>query len=87
MNEEIFKLSLGLFVVVLLVESDDSLGHGLAGSEYLIGGTTTTDADADVQVLEAVSSEKEDGLEDLGAHGLGLNQMEGLSIDSDESSA
>lgn len=51
------------------------------------GGTTAADTNADIQVLEALGSEEEDGLEDLETKGGGFEKLEGLAVDFDESSA
>ena len=49
--------------------------------------TTTTDADADVDVLEDLIAEDEDRLEDLEAEDLGLDELDGAAVDADEALA
>jgi hypothetical protein len=87
LNEQFLELSLGGLIVVLLVESDKGLGDSLTDGHDLGGLTTTTYADADVEVLEAVGAEEEDGLPNLEAEGSGLEEVEGLSVNFDEASA
>jgi len=84
LEKEVLQLSLGLLVLVLLVESDNALGDGKTDSLHLGAGTTSTNANADVEVLEDVSSEQENGLVNLHAEGRGLEKLEGLSIDSNK---
>ena len=83
LEEEFLELTLAGLVVVLLVEGNNRLGNSLADGQNLAGGTTTLDAAADVQVLEAVGTEEENGLPDLHAEGNGLEQLDGLSVDLD----
>ena len=71
--------------MVLLVESNDALGNGLANGLNLRAGTTTADADADAQVLESVATKQEEGLVDLHSQGLGLKTLDGQSVNSDVS--
>jgi len=85
LDKEFLKLALALLIVVLLVVGDDGLGDSLADGHHLGAGTTSVDAHADVEVLEAVGTEEEDGLENLHAEGRGLNELDGLSVDADES--
>ena len=87
LDKEFLKLSLGGLVVVLLVVSDQRLGDGLADGDQLGSGTATSDTNADVQVLEALGAKEEDGLPDFETEGSGLEQLEGLAVDFDESSA
>jgi hypothetical protein len=84
LNEQFLELSLSGFIVVLLVEGDDGLGDSLTDGHNLRGGTTTTDTAADVELLEAVGTEKEDGFPNLKAEGSGLEEVEGLSVNFDE---
>lgn len=84
LNKQLLELSLLGLVVVLLVESNHGLGDGKTDGHDLGGGTTATDANADVKVLEALSTEEEDGLESLEAEGRGLEELEGLSVNLDE---
>ena len=87
LDEEFLELTLHGLVVILLRVSDDSLGDGLTDGQNLRAGTTTTDADANVQVLEARSSEEEDGLHNFHSHRDRLHNVQRLSIDTNISSA
>ena len=49
--------------------------------------TTTTDADADVNASEDLLAEDEDGLEDLEAEELGLDELDGAAVDTDDTLA
>ena len=66
---------LGL-ITELLVEGDDSLGNGLTDGNDLGAGTTTSDANSDVEVLEASLAEEEKWLHNLHSHGDGLDDVE-----------
>ena len=85
LEEELLKLKLGLFVVVLLIVGDESLGDGLSDSHDLSHRTGALNTTLDSEVLKSVSTDNEDGLESFGPHGFGFNQVEGLAINSDES--
>lgn len=84
LNEQFLELSLAGLIMVLLVEGNNGLGDGLTDGHNLGGGTTTTDSAADVEVLEAVGTEEEDGFPNLKAEGSGLEEVEGLSVNFDE---
>ena len=73
LEEHFLELSLGLLIMVLLVEGKEGLGDGLADGEDLVAGTTTLDSDSDVDVFKLVTTDEEDGLECLHSEGLGLN--------------
>ena len=66
---------------------DDGLGDGGTDSVDLGSHTTTLDADADVKVGELLLSKDKDGLEGLESEGLGLDKLNGLTIDLDEATA
>ena len=84
MEDEFLEFSLFGLVLEFLVEGDDSLADSLTDGHNLSGGTTTSDADADVEVGESVGTEEEDGLVDFHSHASGLNEFDGLSVNSDE---
>jgi len=84
LEEKGFHLSLFGLITELLLEGDETLADGLTDGEDLGGGTTTTDADTDVQLDELVGSEEEDGLIDLHAEGGGFQKLKGFSVDTDE---
>lgn len=51
-----------------------------------LGGlTTTTDTDADINVSEALLAKDQDGLENLQAKDLGLDQLKGDTVNTDHS--
>ena len=66
---------------------DDGLGDGGTDGVDLGSHTTALDADADVKVGELLLSEDKDRLEGLESEGLGLDKLNGLTIDLDEATA
>ena len=68
LEQKLLQLSLGLLVREFLVESDDALGDGLADGHHLSSGTTASDANAQVEVLELVSTEQQNGFIGLQPH-------------------
>jgi len=77
LEEGILDLLLGGLVDVLLVEGNDGLGDRLADSVDLRDATTTTDADADVEVTETLHAKEVEGLINLPPESLGLDELEG----------
>ena len=79
----------------LLVEGDDGSRDGLADSCAsslpsfptidLSNATTTLHSDADVEVGESLSTEKEHGLDGLHSHALGLHHVDGLAVELHDS--
>ena len=84
-EEELLKLSLGGLILVLLGVGEDSLGDSESHGHALIHRTTTAHSNSDGQVLEFGGAEDEDWLENLGDHGLWLDKVKWLSVDSNES--
>ncbi len=73
------------FLLTLLVVSDEGLADGLTDGVNLGSGSTTAHSDANVDLLEGIAAEDEDGLIELQSEKLGLEDVEGLSVDLDES--
>ena len=79
----------------LLVEGDDGSRDGLADScgsflpsfptIDLSNATTTLHSDADIEIGEALGTEKEHGLNSLHSHALGLHHVNGLAIELHDS--
>ena len=63
---------------------DDGLGDGCSDGVDLCGDTSTLDSDSDIEVGELVLSEDKDRFEDLQSHDLGLDVLNRLSINLDE---
>ena len=82
---EVLVLGTGLlnFVGVLLEVSDEALSDGLAGSVSLRDLTTTTDGDVDLKAGEELGANDGDGFHNLGAERLGLEHVDGDSVDLD----
>ena len=69
----------------LLVVCNDGLGDGLTDGVDLGGVSTTSNSDTDIDTGELVKTDDQDGLVDLESQDLGLDEVEGLSVDLDES--
>lgn len=65
LDEGLLEHVLGVLIDELLVVGDQGLGDGLTDGVDLRGVTTTSDADADVDVGELVKTDNKDGLVDL----------------------
>lgn len=63
---------------------DDGLGNGRSDSVDLCGDTSTLYSDADIEVGELVLSDDKNRLENLQSHDLGLDVLNRLSINLDE---
>lgn len=68
----------------LLVVGNDRLGDGLTDGVDLGCVSTTCNSDADIDGGELVESDDEKRLVDLESQDLGLDQVEGLSVDLDK---
>ncbi len=64
----------------LLVVRDNGLGYGLTDSIDLRCVSTTGNSDADIDVGELVQAHDQKGLVDLESKDLGLDEVEGLSV-------
>jgi hypothetical protein len=69
----------------LLVVCDDRLGDGLADGVDLGSVTASGDPDADVDTGELVEADNQEGLVDLESQNLGLDQVERLAVDLNQS--
>lgn len=65
LDEGLLQQVLGVLVDELLVVGDEGLGDGLTDGVDLGGVTTTSDADADVDVGELVEADNQERLVDL----------------------
>jgi len=83
-DENVLDLLLGLLIDVLLVVSDERLGDALPDGVDLRGMTSTLDANPHVDAIEAVATQKENGLEHLVAQDLRLHQLDWGSVDLDQ---
>ena len=70
---------------VLLVVGDDGLGDGLTDGVDLRCVSSSSYTNADVDLGELVETDEEDGLVDLEAQDLRLDEVERLSVDLNES--
>ena len=84
LEEKILEFKLILLVLIFLIVGKETLGDSLSHSHDLSHGTGSSDTALDGEVFKPVSSDHKDGFKDLGPHGLGLNKMDWLTIDSDE---
>ena len=69
------------------MEGKDALGDCLTDGHNLRSWTTSSDANAKVEVLEPVSTEQEDGFTDLQSHGGWFDNVERFSVHADKSLA
>jgi hypothetical protein len=69
----------------LLVVGNYGLGDGLTNGVDLGSVSTTGDSDADVDHGELVETDDQEGFVDLESQDLGLDEVERLSVDLDES--
>ena len=86
-NEQFLDLSLAGLVEVFLVVSDQSSGNGLSHGHDLGHGTGSLDSYSNAEILESVTTGDKDWLEDFHSHGLWLDELEWLSIDSNDAFA
>ena len=68
----------------LLVVGNDGLGNGLTDSVNLGSVSTASNSDADVDTSELVETDDQEGFVDLESQDLGLDEVEGLSVDLNE---
>jgi hypothetical protein len=78
---------LGVLVDELLVVGDEGLGDSLSDSINLGNLSTATHADPDVHIGELVEANDEKRLIDLESQDLGLDELEGTSVDLNETAA
>lgn len=76
-----FDFSLLGLVDVLLVVCDNSLGECLSDGVDLGNVTSSSDSDSDIEMLESLEAEEQDGLEYLSSEGLRLKQLDRRAID------
>lgn len=74
-------------VVVLCPVSNGSFGDSLSDGVDLGGVTTASNAHADVDRVEVVLAEDEDGFVNFVAQDFGLHEGQGLAVDADEALA
>jgi hypothetical protein len=83
-EEDLLELVLGGLIDKLLVVGNDGLGESLTDSVDLGSVSTTLDTDTDVNVGELVRANAEDGLVDLELQDIGLDELDGGSVQADE---
>lgn len=86
-NKLLLQLHRAVRVEVLRVVGDNGLGDGLTNGVDLGGVSTTLDADADVDGTKSILSGNENGLVDLEAEDLRLEEVDGGAVDVDEATA
>lgn len=74
-----------MFIDELLVVGNDGLGDSLTDGIDLRCVSTTSNSDADIDVGEFLETSNQEGFVDLESQDLGLNQVQRLSVDLDES--
>jgi hypothetical protein len=68
----------------LLVVGDNGLGDGLTDGVDLRCVSTTSNSDADIDVGELLETDDQEGFVDLESKDLGLDEVEGLSVNFDQ---
>jgi hypothetical protein len=86
-SEKALDLIFGVLVNKLLVVGNDGLGDSLTDGVDLGSVTTTGDANTDVDVGELLETGDQKWLVDLEAEDFRLNEVEGLSVDLDQTLA
>ena len=87
LDKERFQLTLGVFVVVLLVIGNDGLGNSLTHGQNLSRRTGAGDTHADVKISEVSGAEQKNRLPNLHPEGSGLEDLNGLSVNVDKAFA
>jgi len=93
-NYQYFIMLLGFLIIrdlkknhecILLMISNDTLGKSLSDGVDLRSESRTSDSDSNIEVSESLSSEEKDRLVDLSLEELGVNKIDGRSVDLEES--
>ena len=84
LHELLLQFNGRLSVDVFRKVCDDGLSNSLADGVDLGGVSTTLDADADVNGTEGILAGDQNGLVDLEAEDLRLEQVDGRAVDVDE---
>jgi hypothetical protein len=87
LHKSLSQFVLGLFIDILCVVGNHRLGNRRANGINLRSDTSTLDADANIEVAELVLSNNKNRLEDLQAESSGLDKLNGLSIDLDQTAS
>jgi hypothetical protein len=83
-GESGLQLVLGVLIDELLVVGNDGLGDGLTDGVNLGSVSTTGDSDANIDAGEFVETDCQEGFVDLKSQDLGLDEVERLSVDLNE---
>lgn len=83
-NQELLQLQRARRIVVLGIVRNDRLGNRLTDSIHLRSVSTALYAHADINGLEFVLADDKDGLVDFVAEDLGLDEVDGGAIDTEE---
>lgn len=86
-NQRFFEVDGLCCVFVLGVVCNEGFGNGLSDGVNLRYVSSTLDADADVHVGEDGLADNEDGLIDLVSEDFRLDEVDGGSVDADETTA
>lgn len=85
LDEGLLQGVLAVLVDEFLVVCDDRLGDGLTDGVDLGSVSTTGNSDADIDASELVEADNQEGLVDLESQDLGLDEVEGLAVDLNQS--
>jgi len=85
LDKGLLQRVLAVLIDVLLIVCNDRLGDGLADGVDLGCVSTSGNSDADVDASELVQADNQEGFVDLESQDLGLDEVERLSVDLDQS--
>ena len=86
-HQSLSEFILGALVNVFSMVGHNRLGNGRSDSVYLCGNTSSLNSDANIKSRELVLSHNKHRLEHLQAKCLGLDILNGLTIDLDQTTA
>jgi len=86
-HEDVLDFFLGRLVYVLLVVGDEGLGDGLPNGIDLCDMTAALDSHTNVHSSKSLLAQQQHWLLDLESEQLGLDLLEGASVDLDEAIA
>ena len=85
LDKGLLQRVLAVLIDVLLIVCNDRLGDGLTDGVDLGCVSTSGNSDADVDASELVQADNQEGFVDLESQDLGLDEVERLSVDLDQS--
>jgi len=87
LHEDVLDLLLGGLIHKFTVVGNNGLGDSLPDGVDLSSVSSSLDADADIEVGETLLAKEKDRLKGLKAEDLGLEELDGASVDLNEATA